>query len=79
MLNLVETQRAYPPETLEVMTAAFKQACQSLPRAVNGNEDARRKLALIILLHVDRGERDPIRLSEIAYRDLIGLNGSTHR
>ena len=79
MMHLIETSRVYPPETLEVMTAAFDQACQSLPRAVNGNDDLRRQLALIILQHVDRGEHDPIRLSEIAYRELAGLNGSSHR
>ena len=79
MLRLVETPRVYPPETLTVMAAAFDQACQSLPGAVNGNDDVRRQLALIILRHVDRGEHDPIRLSEIAYRELAGLNGSGHR
>jgi hypothetical protein len=70
MLHLVETQRVYPPETVTVMTAAFDQACQSLPRAVNGNDDVRRKLALIILRHVDRGEHDPARLCELAFREL---------
>jgi hypothetical protein len=79
MSNLVETHHVYPPETLAVMTAAFDQACQSLPRAVNGNDNVRQKLALIILRHVDRGEHDPIRLSEIAHRELTGLNGSTDR
>jgi hypothetical protein len=74
MLRLVETPRVYPPETLTVMAAAFDQAWQSLPRAVNGNDDLRRQLALIILQHVDRGEHDPIRLSEIAYRELAGLD-----
>ena len=79
MLHLVQTQRVYTPEALTVMAAAFDQACQSLPRAINGNDDLRRQLALIILQRVDRGERDPIRLSEIAYRELAGLNGSSHR
>jgi hypothetical protein len=31
------------------------------------------------LRHVDRGEHDPIRLSEIAHRELAGLNGSVHK
>ena len=79
MLHLVKTQRVYPPETLTVMAAAFDQACQSLPKAVNGNDDVRRQLALVILRHVDQGEHDPIRLSEMAYRDLAGLSGSAHR
>ena len=76
MLHLFETQRVYPPETLAVMADAFEQACQSLPRAVNGNDDARRQLAMIILQHVDRGEHDPIRLSEIAHRELAGLRSA---
>jgi hypothetical protein len=50
--------------------------CLSLPRAVNGNDDARRQLAVIILRHVDRGEHAPIRLSEIVYRELAGLDQS---
>jgi hypothetical protein len=78
MMHLVEPRRVYPPETLAVMTAAFDQACQSLPRALNGIDDVRKRLALIILRQVDRGEHDPILLSEIAYRELAGLNG-THR
>jgi len=79
MLQLVETKRVCPPETLVVTTGAFEQACQSLPRAVNGIDDVRRKLALIILRHVDRGEHDPSRLSEVAYRELAGLKDSMHR
>jgi hypothetical protein len=79
MLHSVEARRVYPPETLAVMTAAFDQACQSLPRAVNGNDDVRQKLTLIILRHVDRGEHDPILLSEIACRELAGLDNSGHR
>jgi hypothetical protein len=78
MLHLLKTQRVYPPEALTLMAAAFDQACQSLPGPVNGNDGLRQQLALIILQHVDRGERDPIRLSEIVYRELAG-NGSAHR
>jgi hypothetical protein len=76
MLRLVETQRVYTPETVAVMTAAFDEACQLLPRVINGNDDVRRQLALIILRHIDRGEHDPIRLSEIAFREVAGLSGS---
>jgi hypothetical protein len=61
------------------MTAAFDQVCQSLPGAVNGNDDLRRQVALIILRHVDQGEHDPIQLSEIAHRELAGLDESAHR
>jgi hypothetical protein len=71
MLRLVETRtRAYPPDMLAVMSRAFDEVCQSLPRLVNGNDDLREQLALLILRHVDEGEHDPIRLSEIAKRKL---------
>jgi hypothetical protein len=77
MLHAIERQRVYPPETLAVMTAAFDQACQSIPKSVNGNNDMRGKLALIIIQYVDQGERDPVRLAKVAFRELAGLNGST--
>jgi hypothetical protein len=35
------------------------------------HEGARRKLALLILRHVDRGERDAERLSELALIDFM--------
>ena len=75
MLHLVEPQRVYPPETIAAMTAAFSRLCASIPKSVNG-DDLRRRLALIILRHVDRGVQDPQRLSEMAFRELAGLSGS---
>jgi hypothetical protein len=44
--------------TLQVMGAAFDTALLSLPPNLQDNEVARRKLALIILRHADRGEPD---------------------
>ena len=76
MLHAIERQRVYPPETLAVMTAAFDQACQSIPKSVNGNNDVRRKLALIIIQYVDQGERDPVQLAKVALRELAGLSDS---
>lgn len=67
---LHQPTRLYPPEVLAVMSRAFDEVCQSLPRQVNGNDDLREQLALLILRHVDDGEHDPIRLSEIAKRKL---------
>ena len=76
MLHLVETSRFYPPDTVAVMTAAFERVCQSLSAGVKGNDHVRQKLALIILRHVDEGERDPKRLSDIAFRELAGSDRS---
>jgi hypothetical protein len=67
---LHQPTRLYRPEVLGVMSRAFDEVCQSLPRLVNGNDDLREQLALLILRHVDEGEHDPIRLSEIEKRKL---------
>ena len=76
MLHLVEPNRTYDPETVAVMTAAFDSVCQSVSTWMNGNEDVKRTLALIILRHVDRGERDPKRLADIALREWTGTDRS---
>ena len=72
MPHLVRTHRAYPPETVALMTGAFDRACQSLSTRINDSEAVRESLALIILRHVDLGERDPVRLSDVAGRELAG-------
>jgi hypothetical protein len=54
----------YGPDTLEVMCAAFDTAVQLLPSNLQGHERARRKLALLILQHMDRGEPE---------RDIVNL------
>jgi hypothetical protein len=53
------------------MTAAFDRICQSLSRRMNDNDDVRRAVALVILRHVDQGESDPVRLSDVAFRELF--------
>jgi hypothetical protein len=76
MLHLVRPNRTYNPETIDVMTAAFERVCQSVLSRINGNDEVRRTVALIILRHVDQGERDPMRLSEVAFRELAGIDRS---
>jgi hypothetical protein len=76
MLHVVETHRSYPPETVAVMTAAFDTVCQSLSTQISGNKAVRESLALIILRHIDLGERDSARLADSALRELAGANGS---
>ena len=46
----------YSPGTLEVMGAAFDTAVQLLPQKLKEHERARRKLALLIIRHMDRGQ-----------------------
>ena len=76
MLHLVETSRFYPPETVAVMTAAYERVCHFLSARIKGNADVRQKLALIILRHIDEGEGDPKRLSDIAFCELTGSDRS---
>jgi hypothetical protein len=73
MLYLVGSDRVYPPEIVVAMSTAFDNVCRSVPSQINGNDDVRRKLALIILRHVDDGELDPVRLAELAFNDLAGV------
>jgi hypothetical protein len=54
----------YGPDTLEVMCAAYDTAVQLLPSNLQDHERARRRLALLILRHMDRGESE---------RDIVNL------
>jgi hypothetical protein len=66
MLRLIKLDRTYGPETIAVMTAAFDRVCRSVSPSVRAS---RERLALIILRHVDQGERDVQRLADIALRE----------
>ena len=76
MLHLVQLNRSYYPETISVMTAAFDRVCQSITEQMNGNDDIKKTLALIILRRMDRGERDVERLAETAFREWTGTDRS---
>jgi len=58
------------------MTAAFDRVSQTVAEQMNGNYDVKKTLALIILRAVDRGERDPDRLAETAFREWTGTDRS---
>ena len=75
MLHLVQPDRAYSPETVAAMGAAFDRVCKLISNEMNGNDAARRTLAVIILRLVDRGECNSARLAEIAFQEWTG----THR
>ena len=76
MLHLVQLNRSYSPEIISVMTAAFDRVCQSVTEQMNGDDVIKKTLALIIIRHVDRGERDPARLAENAFREWTGTDRS---
>jgi hypothetical protein len=62
------------------MGAAFDRACQHISKRMNDNEDVKKKtVALIILRHVDRGEHDPDRLAESAFREWTSTDRSAMR
>ena len=66
-----DVKYVYDPETLTTMGAAFDAACQAFPPDLKDHERARRRLALLILRHMDRGERDATRLSDLALLDFM--------
>ena len=66
--------RTYSPETVGLRSAAFDRVYQSVSsRLMNEHEDLKQSLALIILRHVDRGERDPEQLADVALREWSGI------
>jgi len=76
MLHLVQLDRSYSPEIVSVMTAAFDRVCQSVSKQMNGSDDIKKTLALIILRQVDRGECNADQLAEIAFREWTGSDRS---
>jgi hypothetical protein len=66
-----DVKYVYDPEALKMMGTAFDTACQSFPPDLKDHEGARRKMALLILRHIDRGERDATRLSDLALLDFM--------
>jgi len=76
VLEFAVSDRVYPPETVAAMSAAFDSVCRSVSPKINRDDSVRRRLALIILRHVDEGEHDPRRLSEVALNELAGIDRS---
>ena len=73
MLEWGSRDRTYNPEMIAAMTLAFDTVCRSLLAKESDSDDVRRKLALIILDHADQGERDPSRLADLSFRELMGV------
>ena len=59
------------PKALRAMGAAFDTVCRGFPPDLRHHEGATRRLALLILRHMDRGERDVARLSDLALLDFM--------
>jgi|KBSMisStaDraftv2_1062788.scaffolds.fasta_scaffold648833_1 hypothetical protein len=72
MMFHVHDRRSYNLEHIAVMVSAFETTYGSLSMETNVNDDdVREMLARIILWHFDLGERDPVRLSNLALRTLV--------
>jgi hypothetical protein len=71
MLPSHDVIHVYDPDTLKMITVAFESARQSLPANFKDGDRARRKLALLVLRHVGRGEHDPMRLADMALLDFL--------
>ena len=66
-----DIERVYNPETLKMMTTAFDNAHKCLPKKLRESEHARHKLALLVMRHIGRGERDPVCLANLAVLDFL--------
>ena len=66
-----DIERAYGPDTLKIMTKAFDDALKRLPKKFRESDRARRKLALLVLRHIGRGERDPVCLADLTALDFL--------
>jgi hypothetical protein len=64
-------QPVYGPDILARMGTAFDRAWIGLSGRVGDRDNARSKLARRIILHVDRGERDPDRIADLAMHDFL--------
>ena len=66
-----DIDRVFDPATLKIMTAAFDNALNRLPKKFRESERARHKLALLVMRYIGRGERDPIRLADMVVLDFL--------
>ena len=66
----IET-RVYDPDTLKIMSMAFDNAHKCLPEKYRKSDQARRKLALLVMRHIGRGERDPMCVAYSAVLDFL--------
>jgi hypothetical protein len=71
MLSSQNIERVYGPDTLKIMAAAFDNAHKCLPVKFRETDQARRKLALLIIRHMERGEHDPMSLADLAVLDFL--------
>ena len=71
MASFHNFERVYSPDSLKIMTTAFDYAHKSLPARFQENDRAKRRLALLILRHIERGEHDPVRLADSAVLDFF--------
>jgi hypothetical protein len=70
MLSSDAMHGVYDPDTLKAMGAAFDTAVQAIPPHLQDHERARRRLALLIVRHMESGETDA-NLGTVALLDFL--------
>lgn len=71
MPSINDIQRVYGPDDLQAIMAAYDKAQQRLPERFQASELARRKLALLVFRAINRGERDPDHIADLATLDFF--------
>jgi hypothetical protein len=61
--------RAFDPDAIRILARAYEDACAAL-RLDDRTDPLTQIVAKKIIEHATRGERDPIRLREMALKDL---------
>jgi hypothetical protein len=56
MPSVHDIERVYGPDTLKIMATAFDNAHKCLPKKFRESDQARHKLALLVMRHIGRGE-----------------------
>jgi hypothetical protein len=79
MPSFSDVKYVYDPEALKIMGAAFDTVCHAFPPDLKEHEGARKRLALLILRHMDRGEHEVARLSDLALLDFMRPLALTQR
>ena len=79
MLDIVGSDRAYPPEVVMARTTAFDDVCLSVSAKFTAMQICDAGWHRSILRYVDEGERDPARLSELALNQLAGIGAPSSR
>lgn len=72
-MSLSSVQQAHDVDALRNMALALDMAWELLPSSLEHDDGMRRRLAMLIVGHFERGEHDPLRLSELVVAEIDPL------